>query len=175
MSRTSIESQVIAESGNIVKERFAELKLRPSKSSGLILLPHSFFSATSLDNLVYENTTLDVRALFRSEQIESSLIESESGKLPYVENRDAHWIGPTILISALWWSQNPEAVNVALNVLASYIYALFQGTCDQGESKTVSLSIVVEEPTGKTIKVNYEGTPSEFPKMLVAVKKNLTK
>jgi hypothetical protein len=175
MSKNPVETQVISENGSIVETRFAELKVRPSKSIGLLLLPHRFFTATSLDELVYENTTLDVKALFRGEQIELTLIESESGKLPYVENRDAHWIGPTIFISALWWSQNPEAVNLALNVLASYIYALFQGTRDQGESKTVSLSIVVEDSTGKTIKVDYEGTPSEFPPMLEAVKKNLMK
>lgn len=68
------------------------------------------------------------------------------------------WVAPVLVISASLWSQNPMAVNIALNMMANYACDLFKGL--KGDPK-VKLTILHAQENKKTSKkIHYEGPAS---------------
>jgi hypothetical protein len=139
-----------------VRERAAELRL--TLSSDLAILPRHFSSATSAADLVHEADAATLRKLLNNAGLDVQQLEPPGGRLPSVVQKSADWISPTIFVGSLLLTQNPYAIQVALNVLASYLTDFLRGRPSGG---TARISIVVERTNRKTYKqVSYEGPPS---------------
>ena len=68
---------------------------------------------------------------------------------------------PALFVGYSLWSQNPTALNLALNVAANYITDFFKGI---GGAKKVKLEIIVEKTKGKEFrKLSFEGSPEQLP------------
>ena len=79
-------------------------------------------------------------------------------KIPELQQNAFEWVGPIIFISASYYSQNPDAVNIALGLISSYLKDFFKGIPG---NKKVKLSIVKEETKGKKYqRIDYEGDVS---------------
>ena len=74
------------------------------------------------------------------------------------------------IISALFLSQNPNAISVAIGVISNYLTDWFKGTVGD---KRVRLDIVVEIEGSKYKRVHYDGNVEglrELPKILREVR-----
>jgi hypothetical protein len=68
------------------------------------------------------------------------------------------WVAPTLFVSGLMLSQNPMAISLALNVMASYASDLFKGI---RSDPNVKLTVVhAQERAKMSREVHYEGPAS---------------
>ena len=123
--------------------------------TGLAILPIHLEHATSPNEIRLQSETATVKTLFRQAGIPLNELFDASNRPPYVQNNDIHWIAPIIFVAAGVLSENPNAVAVALSVLANYLTDLFKGRTSEPQVKA---TIVVETTKAKTCKrIEYEG------------------
>jgi hypothetical protein len=139
-----------------VKERIDDLNL--SHPSSLAFLPKNFEDAEDKQSLIYNSSVSTLRKIFNQERIDVSTIEDKDLKIPELQQNAFELVGPIIFISASYYSQNPDAVNIALGLISSYLKDFFKGIPG---NKKVKLSIVKEETKGKKYqRIDYEGDVS---------------
>jgi hypothetical protein len=125
-------------------------------ADGIALLPLNISTAESIGELKQASEAATVRKLLRQADIPVKDILSKEKRPPYVKNKSNDWVSPIIFVSATVWNNNPELVSVALNIVSSYIYDAFKGV---NGTRTAKLSVVVEDPNGKSTRIDYEGPP----------------
>jgi hypothetical protein len=124
-------------------------------SEGIAILPVNFETAKSTDGFKQLSEASTVKTLFRNNQIPFSEIKKTNQKSSYIQNNAFEWIAPTLFVSGAFLSQNPEAVAIALSVIANYVTDFFRGF---GGEKNIKLDIIVEKTKSKTCKkISYEG------------------
>jgi hypothetical protein len=131
-------------------------------ADGIALLPLNISTAESIGDLRQASEAATIRKLLRQADIPVKDILSKEKRPPYVKNKSNDWVSPIIFVSATVWNNNPKLVSVALNIVSSYIYDAFKGATG---SRTAKISVVVEDPNGKSTRIDYEG-PSEAVKDL---------
>jgi len=134
-------------------------------TDGIALLPLNISTAESIGDLKQASEAATIRKLLRQADIPVKDILSKEKRPPYVKNKSNDWVSPIIFVSATVWNNNPKLVSVALNIVSSYIYDAFKGATG---SRTAKISVVVEDPNGKSTRIDYEG-PSEAVKDLAKV------
>jgi hypothetical protein len=123
--------------------------------TGLAILPLNIETATSRNDITQRSESATLRTIFRHAGVPLDEVFDLSNKPPYVQNNDISWIVPTIFVAAGALSDNPNAVAVALGVLANYLTDFFKGRTSQA---TIKATIVVEQTKSKTCKrIAYEG------------------
>jgi hypothetical protein len=123
--------------------------------SGLAILPLNLEYATSANEIRLQSESATVKTLFRQAGIPLDELFGPSNRPPYAQNNDADWIAPAIFVAAGVLSENPNAVSVALGVLANYLTEVFKGRSSEPQIKA---TIVVETTKTKTCKrIKYEG------------------
>jgi hypothetical protein len=136
-----------------VKARADELGC--AAPGGLTLLPRNFETATRRDELVHDASGLSVRAVWRAEGVQETRLEPEGETWAAAQKDSAEWIGPIVFVGSTLLSQNPDALNVGLGVVANYVTDLLRGL--PRDRQTAQLSVVVEIEAGITRRVDYEG------------------
>ena len=135
-----------------VATRTAELGCRYPE--GLALLPVNFDSASSFPELLQASEAATIRKLLKAERLPLDELD-ESQRTRYVKNKSRDFVAPVMFVGSLLWSQNPDAVSLALNVIGNYATAFFQG--DSGHHE-VHLEVVVEKKKNETYKkISYRG------------------
>jgi len=123
--------------------------------TGFAILPRNFESAASKSDLIHEDTTPTVRALFAEKGIVETRIEQDGEKLPYFEENSYEWIGPIIFVGATVFSQNPNLITVGLGVVSNYLTDYFKGRIGE---KNAKISLVIPQPNSKKYtRINYDG------------------
>lgn len=139
-----------------------------SVPSGLAILPSNLATATSIGDLRQHVESDTVRALLTEKKIAYQDIFDEDHQPPYLQQYSFEWFGPTLLISASMWSQDPSLLSVTLNVISSYLFDLFKGAAN-GKA---TLDVIVEKPDGSCKQIHYSG-PSEGLSQVAEIAKNL--
>jgi hypothetical protein len=122
---------------------------------GLAILPEYFESAAKIADLRHRSEAATVKVLFRTHGLSLDEFVPASSTIPYIQNNNFDWIGPTIFISGALLSENPMAISLALSVLANYATDFFKGISGR---KNIKLNIVVERRGKKSYrKIKYEG------------------
>ena len=138
-----------------VTAKIAELGCSPT-GSDLTLLPLNFDSAPSVGDLRHASETSTIRKLLIQDHVPIRDLVERSQRPPYIKNKSADLILPTLYFSALSLSQNPLLVSIVLNIVSNYVYDCFRG---RGAGRTVKLHIVAEDAKkGKYRQISYEGT-----------------
>lgn len=136
-----------------VRERLLTLGYR--SPTGLAILPLNLEHAASASDIRLQSESATVKTLFRQAGIPLDELFEPSNRPPYVQNNDAHWIAPAIFVAAGVFSENPNAVSVALGVLSNYLTDFFKGRTGE---PTIKATIIVETTKTKTCKrIEYEG------------------
>ncbi len=135
--------------------RHTARQLGLNEPQGLALLPRNFSDAKSIDELIHESAIQTVRKLFRENNIQETRLEHEGQKFPCIQENEFSLLIPTIFVSGLILSQNPNLLSVALSIIANYATDFFRGL--PGNNK-VRLDVVVEDKASKRSKrIHYEG------------------
>jgi hypothetical protein len=138
-----------------VKAKMGELGCSLPES-GLTLLPLNLDSAASIAELRHASETSTVRKLLLQERLPLCDIVERDQRPPYIKNKSADLVLPTLYLSAAFLSQNSPLVSVALNVISSYIYDRFRAL---KPGRTVKFDVVLEDrESGKYRRIAYEGT-----------------
>lgn len=133
-----------------VRERARDLALGDVED--LAILPVRFGESSQTPTIDQESTTL--RKLLREAGVNPQVLGESAGAETSIL-KSADWIAPTLFVGAGIWSQNPLAVDVAVNVMGAYATDLLKRT---KTSSTVKLSVAVESKKGKQTKLlTYEG------------------
>lgn len=141
--------------------------------SAIAILPRNFATAKTKKELIHQGSAPTVRILWRTANIEETKLEKESEKFPQVSEHAAHWIGPTLFLSYLTISENPDLVRLAINVISNYLSDLFKGI--PSAIRKAKLDIVVETKNGNCKRIKYEGPETglkELPKIIREVSTN---
>lgn len=129
----------------------------------LALLPRNFDSAASKNELLNEGAALTIRKLWRQAGLKETPLEKGDERISEIQEFDFSFIMPTVFIGFSLWSQDPVALNLALNVASNYITDFFKGIRGR---RTLKLNIVVEKTKGKDYrKLSFEGPPEELPNL----------
>jgi hypothetical protein len=121
----------------------------------IVLLPSSFESAQSRNDLVYAAGTDTVKKLLVQKGLPVVKLEQDGQEYPHTVQHAFEWIGPVILFTAAAVSQDPAIVSVALSVISNYLTDWFRG--EPKENRRVSLKIVKETKDGDYKTVEYSG------------------
>lgn len=106
--------------------------------------------------IAYYDSTLNLMKLFKQQNISSSLGIGTINDCVFADNHSADWFGPTLFISTVLISQNPQLISILLSIIANYVYDLFKG---KNKDPNVKFSVVLEKKDG-TKKIRYEGPVS---------------
>ena len=122
----------------------------------LALLPINFESAVSIAEFLQASEAATIKKLLVERGLPVDEIVDRSQRPPYVKNKAHQWVAPVLFISASLYSQNPELVSLALNVLGNYATQFFMSDSEEGE---VSLDVVIEKKKNSTYKkISYKGS-----------------
>lgn len=151
-----------------VKEQ--AIRLRCNIPQEITLLPENFDTARSKEELVYASSCWQIRDAWQRAGLIETTLEQDGEQFPSVlEKAFGNLMGPVIFISAAYFSHNPDAVNVALNVASTYIADWLRRA---PASSQASLDVVVEKAEGYK-RVHYEGDAEglkEIPRVLREMK-----
>lgn len=136
-----------------VQQRAVELGCNvPTK---LAFLPINFEEAKINDDLVFEDSVLTLRKLWRKAGIAETRIEKEGKQISYEQKKSLDAILPTVFISFSLLSQNPTLVTLALSIISNYVTDFFKGMIGK---RKIMIDIVVEQDEEKKSKrIRYEG------------------
>jgi hypothetical protein len=119
-----------------------------------VLLPHS---RREDGTLVFAQSSKTIIKELRDAGLPASFVEGKV-KPEYRDERGIEWLGPTLWISAILLSSNPQIISVALNVISAYLYDVFKG---RESENTAKLTVFVEKTKSKTSKrISYKGPVS---------------
>lgn len=144
-----------------------------TQGSHIVLLPNNWKQEQKETGPLYASTTISTLKLLKSKGIPAIILDQDNHNISLQDNRSVDWIVPTFLISSMLLSQNPEAVTVALGVIANYVTYIFKGL---KQDPNVQFEIVFSKPeSSKAHQVRYEGPVSgisELNKVLETVHKS---
>ena len=140
--------------------------------TGIALLPRNFDTVANKDELMHESSAPTVRQLWRQVGVIETRLEDEGERFPQIsEHGFVEWIGPTILVTSAWLSQNPEVLAVALGVISNYLTDIFKGVPDNPKAR---LHIVVQKDNGEYRKVSYKGSVDGMKELPAIIEKAIS-
>lgn len=149
-----------------IKKAFSELKLETPDQ--IALLPENLNEAQKLDEFIFTETLVDLRKLFRLNNVKFEVLGEDTGL--YRSRKSADLYLPAIFFSLSGIFQNPNIISVALNIMSNYIYDTLKGSNGR---KTAAIEIYIEtKENGRSKKISYKGD-AEGVKHLEKVIKNL--
>jgi hypothetical protein len=137
-------------------------------AAALILLPQTIAE----DGIpLFAGSMTSVRKLLHEQGITTAVLPNGSAR--YREDRSFEWVGPTMFVSLAMYSQNRAVVDVALNVIGSYVYDLFHG----GEKDvSVKLDILCFRGLGISVRrLKYRGPVEGLKKLSDSVHETMDK
>jgi len=130
-------------------------------SSAIIILPTNWPEPEG--ELVYAGSTESVKKLLRREAIPVETLTPVDASTHLRDERALDWVSPTLVVSGLLTTQNAMAVDVALNIISSYVTDLFKGV---KKDPNVKLTIIQTRSESETAqKLLYQGPVSGLPEI----------
>jgi hypothetical protein len=156
LRRKSVNTEHITVSDGIESETIDRINIKGISS--LTLLPVNYYDSKSETDPIFSSTTVTVKKLLASNNINVSIAlgPNDGTTMRELDQRGAEWFGPVLLVSSLLLSNDPNALNVALSIIANYLTQLFAGSPGKAHLKV----IVVDEEKSIRKTLEYKG-PSE--------------
>jgi hypothetical protein len=148
-----------------VADRIAELGC--VVPSGIAVLPDNFAKAATRKDLLFGSEASTLRKLFKNNNFPINDLLPAGERVGAIHNKHFEW-APLLFISVGLISNDPNAITVALGIIANYATDFFKGM----GSKKVKLSVVVEKKKDRTCKmISYEGDISGLSTLADAIRR----
>lgn len=148
-------------------EKLIELKF--VTENDFYILPENIETANSSEDLVFTETTTEIKKYLNQNGVEIQILQEGSLKLR--QRKSVDFYAPLIFVGFSMLSENSTLLSIAINVLSNYVTDYFKGTFG---SKNVKLEIIVETKPKKEYKsINYEGNVDglkDLPKIIKSLK-----
>jgi hypothetical protein len=152
-----------------VPNRLSELGL--NAVTGIAILPENLFSAENREDLFFAPAATDFKVLLRQAGVTLDKIEPDGVKISFRDDRESTLFVPTLFLAGAYLSGYPNLVNLAIGVIANYVTDFFRG---RSGDKRVNCTVILETTGKKTTKrIDYDGPPEEFGKLIDAIKKTI--
>jgi hypothetical protein len=135
-----------------VRGRALELTL--PEVADLAILPLGYERAAAVSGLTIDQEATTLRKLLAEAAIEVQVLGAPCG-IPTTIRKSADWVAPILFVGANLWAQNPVAVQIAIDVISSYILDSLKGAMP---NRNVRLSFAVESRKKPITKLlTYDG------------------
>jgi len=125
---------------------------------GLAFLPRHWETAKSSQELQHEPDTSTLRKLFHEAGLTIKQLQPADRLLPTPAQKSVDWLPPIIFVGGMLATQNPYAIQLALNVLGTYLADLLR---TRRPIPQVQLTFVLETTRTRSYKkLTYEGPVS---------------
>ncbi|MCG9890497.1 MAG: hypothetical protein MH252_05440 [Thermosynechococcaceae cyanobacterium MS004] len=119
-------------------------------SSGLILAPEINESS----EILYSTTTPTLRKLMRFNDIPLIFPHEDKNEVRYLELRSFDWYAPIIVVTSLFSTSNPTAINIALGIITNYLTDFLKGSSFHSKAH---LKILIQQENGMDRRIEYSG------------------
>jgi hypothetical protein len=119
-------------------------------SSGLILAPEINESS----EMFYSTTTPTLRKLMRFNDIPLIFPHEDENEVRYLELRSFDWYAPIIVVTSLFSTSNPTAINIALGIITNYLTDFLKGSSFHSKAH---LKILIQQEYGADKRLEYSG------------------
>ena len=134
-------------------------------SHSLLLVPNNWLTEDT--DYVYPTSLVSVVKLLKQKNIPVDTLHPIDATTLLQDNRAIDWISPTVVISSLLLTQQPDLVSIALNIISNYVTDIFKGI---NADPKVKLNILQVAENGKTQRVEYAGPVSGLSEVIEVVK-----
>lgn len=139
-----------------------------SYHKNLCVLPDNFQNTSDEEEYLYSSSLDTFLKLAKQNNLQFEIIGKDKD-YNLIENRAVEWFAPVIFISSFYYSNHPDAVSIALSMIASYLTKIFQIKKDTD----INLEIIVSEEKNKKVKkIKYKGN-SDGLKDVVKIVENI--
>lgn len=121
----------------------------------------------------FASTLPTVMKILKNGNLQVGLVGGNEKAL-LLDQRSIEWFSPIFLIGSMFYSQNPEAVSIALSMIANYLTAIFSGKPKSVANFTIYLH---DDQKKLTKRVNYKGDVagiSELSKVIESTMKEFS-
>lgn len=138
------------------------------ESDNILILPNNV-NDLNADILIYPSTTSSLIKEFKTKGLVASILGNSEKQTAYQDNRSIDWFAPTLFVTSTLLSQNPELINIALNVISNYLTDIFKGI---KKDPTAKLTLVHRDDIKmRYTKINYDGPVSGLTEVKDIIKK----
>jgi hypothetical protein len=139
---------------------------------GFCVLPRGFETATAVTDLKHECSALDLRVLLRQENIALTIYQPDGVTIPYLQENDNTWVGPTLFFGVTILTQQPELISVALSVIANFLTEHFRGRPEPGRARFSVIRETTETKTTKKVtnRYDFDGPPEQMAEFIAMIK-----
>jgi hypothetical protein len=135
------------------------------EKTGLCILPDNFYSEPD-PKKHFHSANLPTLLKVANGKVQFNIVnQSESSK--YIELRSQEWFAPILFIGSAYYSQNPDAISVALGLITNYLTNIFSGRKGTQVNLTMYLR---DEKKRRTTKVEFKGPPNELEEVKKIIK-----
>jgi hypothetical protein len=139
---------------------------------GFCALPRGFETARALADLQHESSALDVKVLLREANIHLTIYQPDGVAIPYLQENDNTWVGPTLFFGVTVLTQQPELISVALSVISNFLTEHFRGRPEPSRARFSVIRETTETKTTKKVTNRYEfdGPPEQMAEFIAMIK-----
>lgn len=154
-----------------VSSRLKELGWQQPNDRQIGILPAQFETLEPTDQRSLKlSRARDLENLFKSKDIPFSVVKKKGQKVGIVHTASVDWatgVGPAFLVSAALLAQNPQALPLALDVIANYLAALFSKKGGKAGSATIEIVVEKQEKDGTSTykRLSCPATPEVLAKL----------
>jgi hypothetical protein len=124
----------------------------------ILLLPEDWNG----DTHIYPGTTESLVKLFKKHSAPVELLD-DKGSILMRDNRSTDWVSPTLFVTQLLITQDPNAVALALNIISTYVTDFFKGSKND---PTVRIKVIYSKTKTKEHReMRYEGPASKISEL----------
>lgn len=133
----------------------------------LVILPDNFEHTNNYSEFIFPSSTPTITKLLQTNRISFDVLGKPT-EYRLNEHRSYEWFAPILFISSLYYTQNPEAVALAISMLANYLTQIFKGK----SSESINVIAYVEKEKDKTTKrIEYKGPIEGLEKLSSSIDK----
>ncbi len=144
--------------------------LQPDEDQRIILLPQNYELTNNKEDLFFNEEIKTVSKMFSLNSLDNFIIKFDGEEIDsYIAQKSGEIILPSIFVSSLILTENPQLVSVALGVISNYATTLLKGIPKRNQ--TVEFKIINKNSkTKKLSKIEYKGNIEGISELAKVVK-----
>ncbi len=142
------------------------IKLDDEYSNHICVLPDNIHCKTQNEEYFYAFSLPTIQKVLKERNLElHQFNELKSANL--IDQRGLEYFAPIILVGSLYYSQNPDAISIALGLISNYLSKLFSVN---NKAKANFTIYARDDKNKKTKRIHYDGPVSGIKELEKVVK-----
>lgn len=131
----------------------AIINLDEEYKNQICILPDNVFRKKTEEEYFYAFSLPTIKKVLKQGDLKLHQFDSLASP-NLIDQRGIDYFAPVILVGSMFFSQNPEAVNIALNLISSYLFKIFS---NDNKAKANFTIYARDDKNKKTKRIHYDG------------------